>query len=76
MPRTRSPACVVSCERLLAPDWMMLRSADSGKKLCFFSSSKMICVSVIAVRSSLELLSTILTSSPPRIMSAICSSVT
>ena len=59
------------------PLWMMLRIAPSGRKLrCFFSSSKMICARVTVVRSSLVLLSTILTSSPLRIISLIWSSVT
>ena len=57
--------------------WMMFRIAVSGRKLrCFFSSSKMICARVTEVRSSLVLLSTIFTSSPLRIISEICSSVT
>jgi hypothetical protein len=76
-PETRFCAWVTSSSIRSPPDWMMLRIALSGKKLfCFFSSSKMIWARVTVVRSSLLLLSTIFTSSPPRIMSAIWSSVT
>ena len=66
-----SPVWLANCWIDCPPVWMMLRNADSGMKELFFSSSKMICARVMAVRSSLLLLSTILTSSPVRIISAI-----
>ncbi|MDO8519396.1 MAG: hypothetical protein Q7T11_04465 [Deltaproteobacteria bacterium] len=56
---------------------MILLKAPSGRRLFFFfSSSKIICVKVTAVRSSPVLLSITCTSSPALINRAMSSSVT
>ena len=55
---------------------MISRSTLSGIWFFFFSSSKMICARVTEVRSSFVRLSTIFTSAPCLIISAISSRVT